>query len=276
MLAQAIVPGQTCGVYGCNYTCFMAVSNSTSRFSSRVNDYVRYRPGYPPEVLAFLKNECGLKREHIVADIASGTGIFTRMLLENGNQVFAVEPNAEMRAAGEKFLAGFANLSSVAGTAEATTLPSRSVDFVTAAQAAHWFDRRKARAEFVRIVTPGGWTVLVWNERKTDGTAFLREYEQLLLKYGTDYREVRHERTTAEIADFFAPSKYASRSFVMSQECDYAGLEGRLLSSSYTPQAGHPNYAAMLEELRRIFGAHEWNGRVSLTYDTRVFYGQLS
>jgi SAM-dependent methyltransferase len=276
MLAQAIVLGQISRVYGCNYTCFMAVSNSTSRFSSRVNDYVRYRPGYPPEVLAFLKNECGLKREHVVADIASGTGIFTRMLLENGNQVFAVEPNPEMRVAGEKFLAGFSNLTSVAGTAEATTLESGSVEFVTAAQAAHWFDRQKARSEFVRILKPQGWTVLLWNERKTDGTAFLREYEQLLLTYGTDYREVRHERTTAEIADFFAPIKYDLRNFTMSQECDYPALQGRLLSSSYTPQAGHPNYELMLAELRRIFDAHQVNGGVSLVYDTRVFYGQLS
>lgn len=275
MLAQAVVPWQSCRVYECNYNCSMAVSNSTSRFSSRVNDYVRYRPGYPADVLAFLKNECGLRREHIVADIASGTGIFTRMLLENGNRVFAVEPNPEMRAAGEKFLAGFPNLTSVAGTAEATTLTPRSVDLVTAAQAAHWFNRQKARAEFVRILKPGGWAVLLWNERKTDGSGFLRDYEQLLLTYGTDYREVRHERTTAEIADFFAPSKFESCTFTMSQECDYPALQGRLLSSSYTPQAGQSNYAPMLEELRRIFEAHQVNGGVSLVYDTRVFYGQL-
>jgi SAM-dependent methyltransferase len=252
----------------------MPVSNSTTRFSPRVNDYVRYRPGYPAEVLTFLQNECGLKREHVVADIASRTGIFTRMLLENGNHVFAVEPNAEMRAAGESFLAGFSNLTSVAGTAEATTLPSWSVDLITAAQAAHWFERRKARAEFVRILKPGGWTVLLWNERQTDGTAFLRDYEQLLLTYGTDYREVRHERTTAEIADFFAPSKYELRTFSVLQDCDYLALRGRLLSSSYTPDAGNSNYAPMLTQLRQIFEVHQVNGRVSLQYDTRVFYGQ--
>lgn len=254
----------------------MPVGDATKRFSSRVNDYVRYRPGYPPEVIWLLQTECGLKREHVVADIASGTGIFTRMLVENGNRVFAVEPNADMRAAGEAFLAGFSNLTSLAGTAEATTLPLQSVDFVTAAQAAHWFDRRKARAEFVRILKPGGWTVLVWNERQTNGAPFLCDYEQLLLSYGTDYREVRHERTTAEIAEFFAPSTFKERVFAVSQELDHPSLTGRLLSSSYTPQAGHPNYAPMLAELRRIFDAHQVNGRVSLRYDTRVFYGQLS
>ncbi|MBV8052404.1 MAG: methyltransferase domain-containing protein [Acidobacteriaceae bacterium] len=274
MLAQSV--WLMAGLEPHRYTVLMTVSDATKRFSSRVNDYVRYRPGYPPEVISLLQTECGLKREHIVADIASGTGIFTRMLLENGNRVFAVEPNPEMRTAGEAFLAGLSKFTSVAGTAEATTLPPQSMDFVTAAQAAHWFDRRKARGEFVRILKPGGWTVLVWNERKTDGTPFLREYEQLLLTYGTDYREVRHERTTAEITEFFAPSTFKEQIFATSQELDHPSLKGRLVSSSYTPQAGHPNYAPMLAELLRMFEAHQANGRVSLVYDTRVFYGQLS
>lgn len=251
------------------------VNNATQRFSSRVDHYVRYRPGYPPDVLELLKAECGLTRDSVIADVASGTGIFTRLLLENGNRVFGLEPNAEMRDAGQRFLAGYSNFTSVAGRAEATTLPSRSVDIVTAAQAAHWFDRRQARLEFIRILKTGGWTVLLWNERQTNGTAFLRDYEQLLLTYGTDYREVRHERTTAEIADFFVPSKYKSRIFTMRQELDYPSLEGRLLSSSYTPEPGHPRYEPMLAQLLRMFHSHQVNGRVSLEYDTRVFYGQL-
>lgn len=237
---------------------------------------MRYRPGYPPEVIALLKAECALTRDAVIADIASGTGIFTRMLLDNGNCVFGVEPNADMRAAGEELLAGYSNFTSVAGSAEETTLPGHSVDMVTAAQAAHWFDRGRARREFIRILKPGGWTALIWNERKIGTTAFLRDYEQLLLTYGTDYREVRHERTTAEIADFFAPSPFHSRTFTMGQDFDYPALEGRLLSSSYTPQVGHRSYEPMLAELQRIFHAHQMSGRVSLDYDTRVFYGQLS
>ena len=253
----------------------MSVKNATERFSSRVTDYVRYRPGYPPEVIALLRSECGLIPEAVVADIASGTGILTRMLLDNGNRVFGVEPNPDMRSAGEQFLSAYSKFASVPGAAESTTLPAHSVDIVTAAQAAHWFDRDKARREFIRILKPGGWTVLIWNERKTGGSAFLRDYEQLLLTYGTDYREVRHERTTAEIAGFFAPSPFRAQTFAIEQDCDYTSLRGRLLSSCYTPQPGHPNYEPMLAELRRIFDAHHGNGRVSLEYDTRVFYGQL-
>jgi SAM-dependent methyltransferase len=253
----------------------MPVKDATQRFSSRVENYVRYRPGYPPEVLELLKNECGLTPDSTVADIASGTGIFTRILAENGNRVFGVEPNDEMRRAGERLLESYSGFTSIAGTAEATTLQDHSVDIVTAAQAAHWFDREKARHEFVRILKPGGWLVLLWNERRTDSTPFLREYEHLLLAYGTDYREVRHERTTAEIADFFSPSPFRSSTLEMRQEVDYAGLEGRLLSSSYTPTSDQANYGAMLRELRRIFEAHQIDDRVSLDYNTLVYYGRL-
>jgi ubiquinone/menaquinone biosynthesis C-methylase UbiE len=251
----------------------MPVSNATSRFSDRVENYVRYRPSYPPEALQTLQRECGLSPHHAVADIASGTGIWTRMLLENGNNVFGIEPNAEMRQAGERFLAAFPKFSSVAGTAEATPLPDKSMDFVTAAQAAHWFDRKPARREFVRILKPGGWLVLLWNERLTDSTPFLREYEQLLLTFGTDYQEVRQE--TDAVNEFFDPAPFQERVFEMRQEFDYTGIEGRLLSSSYAPGPDHPSHAPMLRELRRIFDAHAVAGRATFDYKTRMYFGRL-
>ena len=221
-----------------------------------------------------MKTECGLASSHVVADIASGTGIWTRMLLENGNPVFGVEPNAEMREAGERLLAAFPKFTSVTGTAEATTLADHSVDFVTAAQAAHWFDRERARREFVRILKPGGWLVLLWNERLTDSTRFLRDYEQMLLTYGTDYEEVRHERTTDAVNEFFDPAPYQERVFEIRQEFDYAGMEGRLLSSSYAPGPEHPRHAAMLRELRRIFDASAVEGRAGFEYKTRLYFGR--
>jgi len=253
----------------------MPASNATSRFSDRVENYVRYRPGYPAEALRALQEECSLTARHVVADVASGTGIWTRMLLENGNSVFGVEPNAEMRAAGERLLAGYPAFASVAGTAEATTLPDASVDFVSAAQAAHWFDRAASRREFARILKPGGWLVLLWNERITDSTPFLREYELLLLTYGTDYADVRHERTADAVNEFFDPAPFQERTFAMRQEFDYEGLEGRLLSSSYAPGPEHPKYGAMLEDLRSLFDAHAVAGRVGVDYITRVYFGWL-
>lgn len=222
-----------------------------------------------------MQTECGLAAEHRVADIASGTGIWTRMLLENGNTVFGVEPNAKMRQAGERLLAGFPKFMSVAGTAEVTTLADASVHFVTAAQAAHWFDRERARREFLRILKPGGWLVLLWNERLTDSTAFLRDYEHLLLSFGTDYQEVRHERTTEAVNEFFDPALFQERTLAMRQEFDYAGLQGRLLSSSYAPGPEHPKHEPMLRELRRIFDSRAIGGRVAFDYKTRVYFGRL-
>jgi len=253
----------------------MSASNATSRFSDRVENYVRFRPGYPPEALRALKDECGLTPARVVADVASGTGIWTRTLLENGNPVFGVEPNAEMRRAGELLLAGFPTFVSVAGTAEATMLADASVDFVTAAQAAHWFDRQRSRREFTRILKPAGWLVLLWNERLTDSTPFLRAYEQLLLTYATDYADVRHERTTDAVNQFFDPAPFQERVFPMRQEFDYTGIEGRLLSSSYAPGPEHPDYSPMLAGLRRIFDAHAVAGRAAFDYKTRVYFGPL-
>lgn len=254
----------------------MPSPDATTRFSDRVDNYLRYRPGYPPEIMELLRKKCGLTPQSVIADVASGTGLLTRMFLENGNKVFGVEPNPKMREAGERYLAAFSNFTSIAGTAEATTLPAQGVDFVTAAQAAHWFDRAKARAEFVRILKPGGWCVLIWNERRTDSTPFLRAYEQIILIYGTDYKEVRHERTTETIDTFFAPAGFETRLFETSQEFDHQGLEGRLLSSSYAPQEGNPNYAPMLKALRAIFEEFHQKGQVSFEYNTRVYYGRLS
>jgi SAM-dependent methyltransferase len=251
----------------------MPATNSTSRFSDRVENYVRYRPGYPTEALEVLKNDCGLTPAHVVADIAYGTGLWTQLLLENGNRVFGVEPNTEMRAAGERLLARFPAFTSMAGTAEATTLPEESVDFVTAAQAAHWFDRARARREFERILRPGGWLALLWNERLIETTPFLRDYEQLLLTFGTDYEEVRHERTG--VNEFFDPLRFEQRLFPNIQEFDYSGIEGRLLSSSYVPAPGDAKYEPMLRDLRKIFNAHAVNDRAKFEYQTRVYFGRL-
>lgn len=252
----------------------MPVKDATQRFSSRVDNYVRYRPGYPIEVLELLKQECGLTSDSVIADIAFGTGIFTRMLLENGNRVFGVEPNPDMRRAGEEFLRTYSTFTGVAGTAEATTLPDHSVDLITAAQAAHWFDPEKARTEFARILRPKGWLVLIWNDRRMDATQFQREYEALLRTYGTDYEEVRQRGMTLALEGFFAHPHM--RQFEYAQIFDYAGLEGRLQSSSYVPQRDHPRYAPMMRELRRIFDENQANGCVSFDYDTRVYFGQMT
>jgi SAM-dependent methyltransferase len=254
----------------------MPAPDATQRFSNRVDNYVRYRPGYPAEVLTLLREQCGLSPQSSIADIGFGTGIFTRILLKNGNTVFGIEPNPEMREAGEKLLAEFSNFRGIQATAEETTLADHSVDFVTAAQAAHWFKREAAHREFSRILKRDGWVVLLWNERITEGTAFLAEYEQILLRYGTDYAEVRHERTTEVISEFFAPAPLKTATFTLRQTFDLPAFEGRVFSSSYTPSPGDPRYAPLLQALRDLFANHQVDGKVAFDYHTRVFYGRFA
>ncbi len=250
--------------------------DSKLRFSSRVENYVRYRPGYPKAVLDLLRHECGLTLAAKIADVGSGTGILSALFLKNGNTVHGIEPNPEMRAAGERLLCEYSGFRSIAGTAEATTLEDSSVDFLTAGQAFHWFDPERARKEFARILKPHGWIRLVWNRRKTTGHPFLEGYENLLRKFGTDYAEVAHAEVGApQIRSFFAPGTFTRKNFPNQQRFDWEGLKGRLLSSSYIPEPGQSNYEPMIEELGRIFQAHSVDGTVLLEYDTEVYYGRF-
>ena len=248
----------------------------TLRFASRVENYIKYRPGYPTSIVETLTKDCGLTPNSVVADIGSGTGILSEVFLKNGNRVFGVEPNREMRAAGERLLGKYPSFTSAHGTAEATALPDSSVDFVTAGQAFHWFDRERARKEFARILKPNSWAVLIWNERLTDTSPFLRGYENLLQKYGLDYVAVDHRNVdTDAITAFFAPQPFTLRKFENQQIFDWNGLKGRLLSSSYSPEPGHPNYQPMLDTLRALFDKHQISGKVSFDYVTLLYFGQL-
>jgi SAM-dependent methyltransferase len=250
---------------------------ATQRFSDRVEHYVRSRPPYPPAFFDLFRDRLGLAPGTAIADVGSGTGISAGPLVQRGYVVHAVEPNAPMRAAADRQLGRFTNFHSVDATAEATTLPDASVDAVLAAQAFHWFDRPRARAEFVRILRPGGRAVIVWNERRLDASPFLREYEALLGRFGTDYGRVRHENIDdAALAAFFAPSTYESLRFDNAQRFDYPGLESRLLSSSYTPSADEPRRAPMLADLRQLFDRHQQGGRVTFEYDTRAYVGRIA
>ena len=252
------------------------MTDSVARFSNRVDNYAKYRPGYPLGVTDILKTECGLTATSIVADVGSGTGILSELFLRNGNQVFGIEPNAAMREAAERLLKEFPNFVSIDGTAEATTLAASSVDLISAAQAFHWFDRGKARAEFARILRPGGSVALIWNERRLDASAFLRDYEQLLLRFGTDYEKVRHENVAGEIGQFFAPAKFQMKSLDNVQHFDLESLKGRTRSASYTPSPGDPNFAPLFANLEELFKTHERGGIVDFEYDTRIYYGRLS
>jgi ubiquinone/menaquinone biosynthesis C-methylase UbiE len=248
------------------------MTSTVERFSNRVENYIKYRPGYPAEVLDLFRTEMGLRESSVIADIGSGTGISSRLFLENGNVVYGVEPNEGMRAAAERTLGNFPNFKSVDGTAENTTLPNASVDFVLAAQAFHWFENDATRKEFERVLRSGGHIVLIWNERQLDTTPFLREYEQLLLAFATDYEKVRHENVTKEKIELLFQRKFSERVFANKQEFGFEGLKGRMLSASYMPSETEPAADAMLEQLQRLFAKYAENDKIEVLYDTRVFY----
>jgi SAM-dependent methyltransferase len=252
----------------------MRANDSKERFSSRVSDYVKYRPGYPGEVVELFRG-LGLTPDSVVADVGSGTGISAELFLKEGCVVFCVEPNDAMRLAAEERLGTYAGFRSVKGAAEATGLPDSSMDFIVCAQAFHWFDQTKARAEFARIGKEGARVVLMWNERKKEGSAFLEGYESLLLVYGTDYRKVDHVNIPEhEIAAFFGGTLEVRR-FENFQELDLEGLQGRVFSSSYTPRVGEEGREALESGLEDLFELTNDRGKVKVEYETEVYLGRI-
>jgi len=253
----------------------MTFADAKQRFSTRVADYIRYRPGYPSEAVALLRTECGLRAGHVIADIGSGTGFLSELFLKNGNRVYGVEPNEAMRQAGEEYLAAYDGFSSINGSAEATTLDDHSIDFVTAGQAFHWFQPEPTRAEFRRILKPSGWIAVLYNDRQMD-TPFASAYDDLLVKYGIDYTQVREAYPEAQsMQNFFAGGSTVQRTLPNEQVFDWDGLAGRLRSSSYAPQEGHPNYAPMMAALKELFDANQNEGRVRMEYTTHIYFGKL-
>lgn len=255
------------------------IHDSTRRFTDRVDDYVRYRPTWPRDLVTFIHAECGVAPGARVADIGAGTGLSAKLFLDAGHPVVAVEPNAAMREAADRLLGGYAHYRSVAGTAEATTLDAASVDLVTAAQAFHWFDKTLARREFARILKPRGLIVLFWNSRLLDGSPFLAGYEALLRRYCPEYASVAATYPgdapgDTSMADWFGDGFERRTVFPNAQMLDFDGLRGRLMSSSYAPKPGDPHHEPMLAALRALFDETQQDGRVNFAYETRVYAGR--
>ena len=247
----------------------------TKRFSNRVENYLKYRPTYPRDVIDLLKRECGLTRASVAADVGSGTGLLSELLLNEGCKVFCVEPNPGMRAAAEKTLSKYPNFTSVNGTAEQTTLADNLIDLITVGQAFHWFDPPRTRQEFLRILKPGGWVALVWNgfQLTTDATA---AFQALVVRYSTDYDQAVRELEDEDIEQFFHPGNCQKQIFTNKQLLDFEGLRGRLLSMSYAPQPDDPNYETLLAGLREVFERYQQDGKITISYDTPVYFGQMT
>ncbi|MBY9021191.1 MAG: class I SAM-dependent methyltransferase [Candidatus Lokiarchaeota archaeon] len=240
------------------------------RFSSRVENYIKFRPSYPLKIIEFLKEKKILTKDSVVADIGSGTGILSKIFLDNGNQVYGIEPNKDMREAAEKILLGYPNFTSLEGSAESTGLEDNIIDLITAGQAFHWFDVDEAKREFKRVLKPNYNVVIIWNNRGKGGSEFNSSYENFMLKYGTDYKEVMKKE---ENVDRFYT--YQKESFYNFQELDFNSFKGRILSASYIPLPDNPIFPRMIVELEDLFNKHQKNGFIRIEYDTEVYFGKL-
>lgn len=253
----------------------MPASNRLTRFSDRVENYINYRPRYPEAVIPYLRETCQLQPQAVIADIGSGTGIFSEQLLKAGQTtVIGVEPNAPMRDAAESLLADYAGFKSVEGTSEATTLHSQSVDMIVAAQAFHWFDPIPTRKEFLRILKPNGWIVLVWNARFRHETPFMAGYTQLLETYCPDYKDVEHSRSETSIDALYGAPPHC-HTLPNAQYFTRDQLQGRFLSSSYSPSPEDHQYAAALAALSDLFATHAQDNYVAFEYTTKVYVGSF-
>jgi SAM-dependent methyltransferase len=250
------------------------MKSPTERFSDRVDNYVKHRPGYPESLVRLLQEN--IPSPAVAADIGSGTGIFSRQLLKVGYEVFGIEPNDPMRSAAEESIGENGLFHSISGTAEATTLDDRSVDLITAAQAFHWFKPLPTKAEFRRILKPGGILAIIWNERLDDLSELNRRYEVILQNLAPEYPKVVHRNISPDaIREFFAPALVTLTKFDNSQQLDQDGLIGRFESSSYVPNRGEPGHAEIVSAVKGLFGDCQVDGHVTITYETQVFWGEF-
>lgn len=246
-------------------------TDNTKRFSNRVEDYIKYRPHYPKELTELLKKEIGLESHNIIADVGSGTGISSKLFLENGNLVYGVEPNDSMRTAQEYLLSSENNFISVNGTGEQTTLENNSIDVIFCGQAFHWLDKPKSKIEFQRILKPDGKIVLVWNQRSLQ-SQFQQAYDKVLFECVPAYRNIKHRNSdNQEIAEFFDPASMKKVVLSNQQEFDLNSLIGRLQSSSYCPKSGAA-HQRLMQQIELLFMKYQKNNKITFEYDTNVYW----
>jgi SAM-dependent methyltransferase len=249
--------------------------DSTKRFSNRVEDYVKYRPHYPKEIVSFLADRYDLSNDKVIADIGAGTGISSKPFLEEGYKVMAVEPNKEMLDKAIELLGDYPQFTPVPGTAEKTTLKAHSIHAIIAGQAFHWFNREKCKTEFRRILKKGGLLAVIWNERLIE-SPFEIAYDAMIVKHASDYVKVDHRNIAMnDMVSFFDPAPVELNVFSNKQVFDFDGLKGRLLSSSYMPATGDPGYPAMIEDLEKLFERYKENELIVINYATKLYSGIL-
>ncbi|MDR3734396.1 MAG: class I SAM-dependent methyltransferase [Acidobacteriaceae bacterium] len=255
----------------------MSESDHKEKFSGRVNDYVAYRSRYSRQLIAIMKTKCGLCREHVIADVGAGTGMFAELFLAHGNRVIAVEPNVEMMQERMKLQARYARLQVVKASAEETTLADVSVDFIAAGRAFHWFDAERAKVEFKRIIKPGGWVILASVGRRRGDTPLECAYEELLLHAAPAYVAMTERFKIYNEPERFFGKGHVLREAIESMEAmTLAMLEGQTRSLSCAPLQNDPGYEVMRVGLAELFRSYAKDGVVHMPVISQLTCGQFS
>lgn len=238
--------------------------------------YDAHRPSYPAAAMTMLTNLGALSPQSVVADVGSGTGIFSKVLLDNGCRVFGVEPLVELSEVANVRLADHLRFTNILGSAEETSLDDSSVDLVTAASALHWFDADAARNEFRRILREPGWTAALWNFRMTGDSAFDKAFDRLWRReFGPPPAATRREIECVIAPRFFSNSTFERYAFENPLLCNEDGLVGLAASSSHAPGRDDPKWLEVEQHIRRLHRLHQREGLVQVSYETMMYCGRL-
>lgn len=244
--------------------------------SEAIENYLKYHPGYPKKLLNYLYEDIGFSRESVIADICSGTGVLTRLLLEQGSRVVYVESDDQMREIAERLFSDeFQRFVSIKGTAENTTLFNDAVNFIVCTRSLRQFCRDKYRQEFYRIMKPSGTIIFLYN-RLNQEDDFIKECRRLTKTYQT-YHETPYYRELSEdeIVDFFESAPYNHISFSHRQSLDYDGARDRFLPEINFLEQWNNGYKEMFEEFNDIFNRYSQNKKIFINYTTEVYTGAL-
>lgn len=245
-------------------------------FTGKADLYSMFRPSYPNEYINYLHSENYLSEGSVIADIGSGTGILTKLLLEKKLNVLAIEPNNDMRGIAEKNLWVYDQYKSINATAENTSLKNNSVDLITVAQAFHWFDKEKFRLECKRILKENSKVSLVWNSKDVLSPLMI-ELQEICKETCPKFKGFSGgiEDTPDVYNQFLKNGIYEMMVYRNDLEMDLEGFLGRNLSSSFSPLREEKEFEPYRTALTNLFYKNGLNGKIIYPYITKSYLGYV-
>ena len=242
-------------------------------FENKASKYSEGRPSYAPEVINKILNDI-LSTNGIVADIGSGTGVLTSEFIKKGYEIYAVEPNSDMRRKAEQKLSIYSNFHSVDASAENTGLNDKSVSLIIVASAFHWFDAIKFKQECMRVLRDNGVVCIIFNVRVYD--EFTKKQCKICKKYCDGFESLTHgyDKTINLIDDFYV-GNYAVYEYDFPLEYTKQKFISRCLSSSYAPLPDSKNYEAYICEIKALLDETFKEEILNIANKTMMFVGKV-